>query len=486
MIELEIPVDRIPYIRTIEGRKFHDGKWQFPDTAIDKLIQLGFISSDEKPKEKEFIEYELSLYLRGYQKDICNKALNCGSYGIFADTGTGKCYGKDTKILMYDGTFKNVQDICVGDEIMGDDSTKRNVVALTRGNAPMYKIIPNKGNPFIVTSNHTLSLRRTNTTTHPERNGEIINITVNDYLKQSKTFKHQMKLYKNPIEFPEKDLFYDPYFIGLWLGDGDSNGTIISGNIDEYEITDYIKWFCDKYSFRYYAEFDKRSEKMVRHHIKQNKHHCNELKHYLITKCLINDEKRVPKECLINSRETRLNVLAGLIDSDGSYSRGCFDIITKFEGLKDDIVFLAQSLGFQATTAIKKCEIKLNNESSAEDSHNNKFQELCKSEFSTLENESKNEKLTQFDLKKMYDLCIDCLNLVQDFSGEINAVINSNLSLKKDSRKLVKFHKKIFGCYEKNRKEVTVYNSKQLNIIVDRLNELLQIIKKGNDNITNS
>ena len=115
---------------------------------------------------------------------------------------------------------------------------------------------------------------------------------------------------------------YDPYFIGLWLGDGDSNGTIISGNIDEYEITDYIKWFCDKYSFRYYAEFDKRSEKMVRHHIKQNKHHCNELKHYLITKCLINDEKRVPKECLINSRETRLNVLAGLIDSDGSYSLG--------------------------------------------------------------------------------------------------------------------------------------------------------------------
>ena len=90
MIELEIPVDRIPYIRTIEGRKFHNGKWQFPDTAVDKLIQLGFISSDEKPKEKEFIEYEVSPFLRNYQKDIVRKALNCGSYGIFAETGTGK------------------------------------------------------------------------------------------------------------------------------------------------------------------------------------------------------------------------------------------------------------------------------------------------------------------------------------------------------------------------------------------------------------
>jgi len=90
LIELSIPVEQIPYIRTIEGRRFRDGKWQFPDTAVDKLIQLGFISSDEKLKDKEFIEYEVSPFLRDYQKAIVRKALNCGSYGIFADTGVGK------------------------------------------------------------------------------------------------------------------------------------------------------------------------------------------------------------------------------------------------------------------------------------------------------------------------------------------------------------------------------------------------------------
>ena len=192
MIELTIPVDKISYIRTIEGRRFSNGKWQFPDTALKILHQLGLVKQDECTKKREIVQYELSPHLRQYQKDIINKALNEGCYGIFSDTGTGKCYGKDTKILMYDGMFKNVQDICVGDEVMGDDSIKRNVVALTRGNTTMYKIIPNKGNPFIVTSNHTLSLRRTNTTNNPERNGEIINITVNDYLKQSKAFIHQM------------------------------------------------------------------------------------------------------------------------------------------------------------------------------------------------------------------------------------------------------------------------------------------------------
>ena len=76
MIELEIPVEQIPYIRTIEGRKFKGGKWQFPDSSLNKLIQLGLVSSDTKPIEKTMKQYSLSPFLRNYQKDICNKALN--------------------------------------------------------------------------------------------------------------------------------------------------------------------------------------------------------------------------------------------------------------------------------------------------------------------------------------------------------------------------------------------------------------------------
>lgn len=90
LIELEIPVDKIPYIRTIEGRKFSNGKWMFPDASIPKLIQLGLVSSDEPPPKKEYKQFQLSNHLYGYQKDIVNKALNNDSYAIFSDTGTGK------------------------------------------------------------------------------------------------------------------------------------------------------------------------------------------------------------------------------------------------------------------------------------------------------------------------------------------------------------------------------------------------------------
>lgn len=90
MIELSIPVEQIPFIRTIEGRKFKDGKWLFPTTAIKKLQSLGLVDSDVKVEEKEIVNYEMSSHLRQYQKDIVNKALNEGCYAIFADTGTGK------------------------------------------------------------------------------------------------------------------------------------------------------------------------------------------------------------------------------------------------------------------------------------------------------------------------------------------------------------------------------------------------------------
>lgn len=90
MISLTVPVEQIPYIRTIEGRKFKDGKWEFPDYALPILQKYGLVAENvsiEKPKR---VEYQLSPYLRKYQKDITNDALNAGCYGIFADTGCGK------------------------------------------------------------------------------------------------------------------------------------------------------------------------------------------------------------------------------------------------------------------------------------------------------------------------------------------------------------------------------------------------------------
>jgi hypothetical protein len=60
---------------------------------------------------------------------------------------------------------------------------------------------------------------------------------------------------------------------------------------------------------------------------------------------LINN-KHIPDIYKINDRETRLQILAGLIDSDGSLVGNCYEITQKNKKLAHDIAFLARSLGF--------------------------------------------------------------------------------------------------------------------------------------------
>ena len=90
LIELAVPVEKIPYIRTIEGRRFRNGLWSFPESSANILKQIGLLDEEYIVEEKKTVYYHTSNFLRKYQKDIVNKALNHEGYGIFMDTGTGK------------------------------------------------------------------------------------------------------------------------------------------------------------------------------------------------------------------------------------------------------------------------------------------------------------------------------------------------------------------------------------------------------------
>lgn len=86
MIELAVPVEKIPYIRTIEGRRFRNGLWSFPESSANILKQIGLLDEEYIVEEKKTVYYHTSNFLRKYQKDIVNKALNYEGYGIFMDT----------------------------------------------------------------------------------------------------------------------------------------------------------------------------------------------------------------------------------------------------------------------------------------------------------------------------------------------------------------------------------------------------------------
>ena len=270
------------------------------------------------------------------------------------------CHAKDHPILMYDGTVRKVQDISVGDIIMGADSTPRHVLALARGREPMARITPIKGEPFVVNMNHILSLVSTNEGkgdfTCYQKGGEITNITVREYLTKSKSWRHLRKLYRVPVNFSiPKNLPIPPHILGLLLGDGVMTNAIGLTSAEE-ELGDEFSRYAESIgcSVRV-TENDRNVPTYYAVVAKGAKNPLFEILHQLGLRGHCAHNKFIPKEYLTASRSDRLQLLAGLLDSDGFFDGHCLEITTQSRELAGDIVFLARSLGFMANCHEKYC-----------------------------------------------------------------------------------------------------------------------------------
>lgn len=265
-----------------------------------------------------------------------------------SDTGTGKCLTKGTKVKMYDGTTKNVEDIKVGDWLRGDDNFSRVVKSLARGKDELYRVVPLKyGEEWGCNSEHILVLYNT-------RTKELGEFTMKDYLEKSSNssrFKHEWKLIRTAVEYPDRDQGISPYFLGLWIGDGTWNSVSITASEDEKEIIEYLYSYAKHSGSRIVKSKKKEENKSVTYYFRGYAHGTNpQLDEFRSYGLLKSREKFIPKEYLICESYKRKLLLAGIIDSDGSKcENGCYDISTKWEKLKDNIVELARSLGYGVT-----------------------------------------------------------------------------------------------------------------------------------------
>jgi len=278
-------------------------------------------------------------------------------------SGKAGCLGVDTKVLMHDGSFKKVQDVVVGDQLMGIDSAPRNVLELCRGVEQMYNVIQKRGINYRVNESHILSLHHFDpaiyhkpqrnfirtidrTKVLRERSEYVLNIKLSDFLTKTNQFKNNSHGYKSSgIEFINKEVLIDPYYIGLWLGDGRTNDIKEIATID-FEIEEYLEsTYGIKCSY---------GPKNISKRCYPEKLNWAFKKEFSVTKCGLNPgEKYIPNNYLYNSKENRLKLLAGLIDSDGTYCKinkqYIFSNVNKT--IVDQLIFLTRSLGFYTSVS---------------------------------------------------------------------------------------------------------------------------------------
>ena len=251
------------------------------NSPIVKAVEIKKrIKKDEDGEEEEEEELPFDKKFPSVPQSVINMVMkqvaqmNSKKRGLLAwhSTGSGKCHGWNSPILMHDGSIKKVQDIEVGELLMGDDSLPRTVLSLASGVDEMYDIIPNTGDKYTVNSEHILCLKDEFEIVHE--------MTVKSFLALDKHTKDNLKGYRVSIDFIATDTGHDPYEIGRSL----------------------------------------------------------------------ENLSNIPREYKVNSRNIRLLLLAGLIDSYGSiHGNYGYEIkIYSTSVCREDILFLARSLGFCA------------------------------------------------------------------------------------------------------------------------------------------
>lgn len=127
---------------------------------------------------------------------------NCGEF-IMKSSG---CFAKDTPILLWNGSTKMSQDIQIGDELVGDDGTKRTVLDLTSGVDTMYEVHQSNGLTYVVNSKHTLVLKYNNNLSidsyiynklnYYKTSDTQYHIIIDDYVKLDNDIKNVLVGYK--------------------------------------------------------------------------------------------------------------------------------------------------------------------------------------------------------------------------------------------------------------------------------------------------
>lgn len=282
---------------------------------------------------------------------------------LYGKKGIGKCLGKGTKVVLYSGRLVPVEEVKVGDLLMGADSTPRTVLSISTGKEQMYWIRQTYGIDYRVNESHILSLKFAPRTSSSHNNGDVWNVSIGELLSCPKTYTEvYWKGYKVGVEFYNNSnlLPIDPYFLGLWLGDGHSHASSIT--TADSEIVEYLNEYADYLGLQVTVS---PSEDRCHTYSITNKGQGKGRYSYSLqgelNKLGVLNNKHIPHIYLYSPVEDRKRLLAGLIDSDGyRYGNVSYEITQKNGLLAHQIKYLCDSLGYRTGNLKKKYAVSQN------------------------------------------------------------------------------------------------------------------------------
>ena len=326
--------------------------------------------------------------------------------------GREGCQPKGSKVMLADGSFKNIEDIKIGDIVLSPQEdgsyVYSNVINLFKFKSKnIYDVCElhrQKRKLYSCSGNHHIPFNVKNEKT---KKWGIKHYQAQDFFKKSNRDFHNTTTPTMFIvdKFKDKvNCYIEPYTLGAWLGDGHFSSnkskknnplynkqTIVKGHYrnmksgntiwakthpskvikkeylnvfnrdigittNDLEIIEYISKYYPIMNF-----FPKAFTNAKTYRFSMLLDFAKQLMFYGL-EGKGSGEKFIPKEALTSDVEYRKKLLAGLIDTDGTLSKTCsYSITTKSKQLAKDIEFLVYSLGGRCRINKIKKGIKLLN-----------------------------------------------------------------------------------------------------------------------------
>lgn len=182
------------------GKKYSNLNTEMLWKITPQLIDIDNLIGMQELKTTLF--YQIIYYLQDLFIDDSREYLHTVIMGA---PGTGKCLGKDTKVILHDGSLKAVQDITTQDTLLGDDSIPRRVLSTCSGHEQLYKIhTPTYS--YVVNESHILSCLT--------EKGEFIDQPLLDVMASTQPLYGYKVSYD--IDYPTQNEV-DPYILGYSL-----------------------------------------------------------------------------------------------------------------------------------------------------------------------------------------------------------------------------------------------------------------------------
>ena len=249
-----------------------------------------------------------------------------------------------TPILTINRGWTTHGDLKIGDYVYGLNGEPTKIIGISDKSNCNQLITFSNGSKILAHEEHLWTVSK-------RGNKNPLTITTSEIKKDYQyTEKNGKKRYRyhlpfiKPIQYPKTELPLDPYFLGLWLGDGSSTKPCITHDPKDIESIKHIPYkistICThtetgvKTTYFSHQGIIKKIKEL---HLYNNKH--------------------IPRIYLEACVEDRLQLLAGLIDSDGNVDKnGRVRFININKQLINDVFELCTGLGLYPYFHVRKKE----------------------------------------------------------------------------------------------------------------------------------